>query len=397
MSNNILNWYGWIPTNKGKISFEFINVPDFLQNKNSKIDRKNDSIKIENIDVSYLSDSYIFRNFINKSKIKQTEQTATANLNFKKSENNIQGNIEICYKDFTDIKANFNIKSNGEIEFKEFEIEIVIENDILVEIKKLLYVLVKTIVHGDAHHHQKIDIALPIIDKEFKAEVVSESLLDYIKLAEKNTKNTKNCNSLFRNENIVYEIDGYLAYFKSFTLLFENEKIKKDFEFATSVVSSLKSTVQKRRNKTDFYNGLYTAFFTFLGILISINILLNGFWKIEQNDIVEFLSDISRMNTFYISLVFVLVLFFSYTKCKLQSLIYYKYYEIFEVLKFIKHSSYSDLSILGKIIKFSPILLFNMISPFAVTVPDEHDFLCEIVFDMVAFSDFVGKSLIYFS
>ncbi len=358
MSNNILNWYGWIPTNKGKISFEFINVPDFLQNKNSKIDRKNDSIKIENIDVSYLSDSYIFRNFINKSEIKQTEQTATANLNFKKSENNIQGNIEICYKDFTDIKANFNIKSNGEIEFKEFEIEIVIENDILVEIKKLLYVLVKTIVHGDAHHHQKIDIALPIIDKEFKAEVVSESLLDYIKLAEKNTKNTKNCNSLFRNENIVYEIDGYLAYFKSFTLLFENEKIKKDFEFATSVVSSLKSTVQKRRNKTDFYNGLYTAFFTFLGILISINILLNGFWKIEQNDIVEFLSDISRMNTFYISLVFVLVLFFSYTKCKLQSLIYYKYYEIFEVLKFIKHSSYSDLSILGKIIKFSPILLF---------------------------------------
>ncbi|WP_418185108.1 hypothetical protein ACNSOS_09570 [Aliarcobacter vitoriensis] len=232
-----------------------------------------------------------------------------------------------------------------------------IEDDILFEIKKLLYVLTKTIVHGDAHHHQKIDIALPIIEKTFDPKIVSESLLDYIKLAEKNTKNTKDCNSLFRNENIVYEIDGYLAYFKSFTLLFEDKEIKKDFEFATSVVSSLKSTVQKRKNKTDFYNGLYTAFFTFLGILISINILLNGFWKIEQNDIVEFLSDTNRINTFYISLVIILALFFSYTKCKLQSLMYYKYYEIFEILKFIKYSSLSDLLILGKIIKISPILL----------------------------------------
>jgi hypothetical protein len=358
MGNNILNWYGWIPTNRGKISFEFIKVPDFLQNKNSYVDIKKDSIKIENIDVSYLSDSYIFRKLVNKSKNKSIEQTATANLNFQKKAESIDGSVEIYYKNFTNIKANFNIKSNGEIEFKEFTIEIELENDILLEIKKLLYILVKTIVHGDAHHHQKIDIALPIIENKFDPKKVSESLLDYIKLAEKNTKNTKDCNSLFRNENIVYEIDGYLAYFKSFTLLYEeNKDIKKDFEFATSVVSSLKSTVQKRRNKTDFYNGLFTAFFTFLGILISINILLNGFWKIEQNDIVEFLSDISRMNTFYISLVIVLVLFFYYTKCKLQSLMYYKFYEIFEVLKFIKHSSYSDLSILGKIIKISPILL----------------------------------------
>jgi len=357
MGNNTLNWYGWIPTNRGKISFEFINVPDFLQNKNSYVDIIKDSIKIENIDVSYLSDSYIFRKFSNKSKNKSIEQTATANLNLQKEKESIEGSVEICYKNFTNIKANFNIKLNGEIEFKELKIGIELENDILLEIKKLLYILVKTIVHGDAHHHQKIDIALPIIEKTFDPKIVSESLLDYIKLAEKNTKNTKNCNSLFRNENIVYEIDGYLAYFKSFTLLFEDKDIKKDFEFATSVVSSLKSTVQKRRNKTDFYNGLFTAFFTFLGILISINILLNGFWKIEQNDIVEFLSDISRMNTFYISLVIILVLFFYYTKCKLQSLIYYKFYEMFEILKFIKHSSLSDLSILGKIIKISPILL----------------------------------------
>lgn len=356
MNKDSSKWYGWIPTNRGKISFEFINVPDFLQNKNSKIDIKKYSIEIKNIDVSYLSDSYVFRKFINKSNIKPIEQTAIANLDFQKIENAIKGNVEICYKDFTNIKANFNIKTNGEIEFKNLEIETKVEDDILIEIKKLLYVLTKTIVHGDAHHHQKIDIALPIMEKEFNPKIVSESLLDYIKLAEKNTKNTKDCNSLFRNDNIAYEIDGYLAYFKSFTLLFDkDEEVKKDFEFATSVVSSLKSTVQKRKNKTDFYNGLYTAFFTFLGILISINILLNGFWK-EENNIVEFLSSAKRTSAFYISLSTVLALFFFYTRCKLQSLIYYKYYEKFEIMKFIKYSDFNDLSLLGKGIKGLPVL-----------------------------------------
>lgn len=358
MKEDFSKWYGWIPTNRGKISFEFINVPDFLQNKNSNVDIKKDSIEINNIDVSYLSDSYIFRKFINKSKIKPTEQTATSNINFQKIENNIKGNIEICYDDFTKIKSNFNIKANGEIEFEELEIGTKVKDDISFEIKKLLYVLTKTIVHGDAHHHQKIDIALPIIEKKFNPKIVSESLLDYIKLAEKNTKNTKDCNSLFRNENIVYEIEGYLAYFKSFTLIYEdNNDIKKDFEFATSVVSSLKSTVQKRKNKTDFYNGLYTAFFTFLGILISINILLNGFWEIKQNDIVKILSDTSRADAFYISLGITLSLFFFYTRCKLQSLIYYKYYEKFEIMKFIKYSDFSDLSLVGKGIKVFPIVL----------------------------------------
>ncbi|WP_418185107.1 hypothetical protein ACNSOS_09565 [Aliarcobacter vitoriensis] len=86
MSKDILNWYGWIPTNRGKISFDFINVPAFLQNENSEIDIEKDSINIKNIDVSYLSDSYIFRKFINKSKVKSTEQIATANLNFQKKQ-----------------------------------------------------------------------------------------------------------------------------------------------------------------------------------------------------------------------------------------------------------------------------------------------------------------------
>lgn len=350
-------WYGWIPTNRGKINFYFVKPPSFLISQNTSKHQDKKNINYTNLDISYLSDSYGYKKFLKLTHKSKVEYPATANVSFVLNSPQIDGDVEIVYEKFCTLKSNFSIDSNGVVAFQNINYDIdSIENE-LQEIKTLLYVLVKTLVHGDAHHHQKIDIALPIMENEFNPKIVSSSLADYIKLAEKNTKSTNHCESLYRNENIVYEIDGYLSYFKSFMLLFDDAEVKKEYEFACSVVASLKSTVLKRKNKVDFINGIVAAVIAFTGLFISMNILLNGFWLPKCNDITCYLSFHNRFYYLLGSFIVVMIVFLKYTKCKFVSYVYYHWYEFFEFTRLIKNARFRDLNLEGKLIKLTPFYL----------------------------------------
>ena len=345
---------GWIPTNKGEIEFNYIELPSFIKaTQPDSVSHTVSSKKYKNLDVSYLSDSYGYKKYIKHNTEKSTEVPIIASVSFENKDNCIDGSLEIEYKDFANIKSRFEILSNGVVNFYTLEAATDI-NDFEKEIQALIYVLVKTIVHGDAYHHQKIDVALATVDGEFDPKVVLKSFLDYIKLAEKNTKKTNDCESILRNENIVYEIEGYFSYFKSFVELFECDEIKKDLAFAQNIVNSLKSTVEKRKNKVSFTTSIITTSIAFLGVLISINILLNGFWTIEKNDITFTLSEQSRYLYFVVSFAFVSLAFFYVTKCKLKSYIYYNYYENFEFVRLLNNASFMNLNWYGKMLKYLP-------------------------------------------
>lgn len=353
MKEERVKWYGWIPTNRGKINFNFIEFPENLKSNNVTKDYHGNKIIYKGINVSYLSDSHTLRKYF----FLQNECSVSANIEFEYRSNQILGSIEIIYKDFCSLRSKFVCELNGVVEFENIFYDIdSIQNEVQ-EIKSLLYVLVKTIIHGDAHHHQKIDVALPIIDNKFNPSEVSSSLLDYIKLAERNVKKTNDCSSLIRNENLVYEINGYMSYFKSFVLLFEDDVVKKDFEFAQNVVESLKSTVAKRKNKADYEGNIKTAIITFFGLFISINILLNGFWKADNNSIISAFSSWDRITFLFGSFFLILYLFYQYISCKIHSYLYYYQYNFYEFSNLIRNAKFFDLNWKGKLYKIFPILL----------------------------------------
>lgn len=359
MKGNVLIWYGWIPTNKGQLNFDFIELPDILKSGRPNSSFEKNKKLFENLDISYLSDSYGFRKYLKSSRKSKFEFPATANVEFKNNDTTIQGKLQIIYKDSCTLSTKFVCRKNGIVRFEGISYDIdSIENDLLCQIKTLFYVLVKTLVHGDAHHHQKIDVALPIMDDEFKPSSVSLSLLNYIKLTERNIKNTKSCESLYRSENLVFEMNGYLSYFKSFTLLFEEKPVKHDFEFAKNVVTSLRNTVEKRKNKAEFIGGLVNASIAFVGLIVAVNIFLNGFWPQYKNNMADFFVNENRLYYFIGSVTLILFTFLAYIRCKIHGYVYYSRYDLYEFIALMKNADFSDLNWNGKAIKCIPYIFF---------------------------------------
>jgi len=370
-------WFGWIPTNRGKINFSFIslnNINTISQKYN--FESTNQQINIQNLDISIISDSSKFTNFIKKNQ-QNTYSEITSFANIKIFNGDIfKGSIEIYNEDIS-IKSDFEIKSTGEIEFygyksNEFEMFKNYEK----EIQTVMYIIVKTIVHGDNHHHQKIDIALPITLDEFNAKIIADTFVDYIKLVEKNIKNQKKCYSNLRNKILVYEINGYISYFKTFLLLFDDAKeLENHLKYAENIFTSLKSTVEKRKAKENNNTSILTAIITFLGLFISINILMNGFWMGNDNNITKYISDNYLRDTVMgWSFIAILSSFYFYISCTLHSKLYYKWYYAFELVSFIKDSSYKQLNWLGKIVKSIPLLFLILLIYNIITIDNVFEF-----------------------
>ncbi len=351
-------WYGWIPTNRGKLKFDFIKLhEELLKNSNNVITEQSENVvKFSNVSISYLSDSYSHKFLIKQTEV--IEIPGSADFFFEKRNDGIYGNILINYAVGYEISSKFFCKFNGIIEFEDIHYSYDQADSHIENIKTLFYVLIKTIIHGDAHHHQKIDIALSITDEKFNPSVISSSLLDYIKLVERNIKLSKSCISLLRSENLALEMEGYLSYFKTFTLLFKNKKVLKDYEFAKCIVNSLKSTVAKRKNKESYTSGLLTMGITFVGLFISINILINSFGLTQENNISSALKNYDRFDSFVISFFILLCTFYYFMECKINTCLYYKYYHIYEVVHLIQNSSIENLSLLGQFIKLLPVCIF---------------------------------------
>lgn len=351
-------WSGWIPTNRGKIEFDYIRTPSEHIPSPTKQTAKH--ISFQEVNVSYLSDSITYAKWFVKQSI-DIEYTAKATVNFYRTSENIKGDIVLWYTDKGSVSSNFCIKPNGIICFDGFVSSFSISIPVPVStIKNILYVVVKSMVHGDAHHHQKIDIALPIIEGKFCEVIIAENLLSYIKLVEKNIKQLKQCESMQRNEQLVIELEGYLAYFKSFVLLFPHDKVKDCASFAEQVIKSAKATIDKRKNKQIASDALKTALVTFIGLFISINILLVGLrGQNSQSDLGCFLVlTTSHSNEMVISLFIILVGFLSYIDCKFKSWVYYRYYHFFELMLYVRILTFRKLTYLGIFLKMLPFLFF---------------------------------------
>lgn len=348
-------FYGWIPTNKGKLEIDFIGRQKFLNHYiiNENNVEQNDYIYKVEVNLNFMNDAFLF-NAYSKNPIEYVE--TIAKLNIKKD---LTGNI--TYSNSNDeIEVSFKIENNGKIEFDNYK-----QNDDNFDSKSIqqsMFVLAKLFIHRDNHHHQKIDTALRVYDT-FDELKISNDILSHIKILENNVKRNNKCESQLKNYNALEEAKGYIAYLKTFKVLFEKEKnLKKILKISKNILLSMKSNIKKRKNKANNIQGLYSALFTFIGLFITINLLFNGFYK--NIDISIY---VNRVDILIYTFLTILFLFFMYIRCKLHAFIYYRFYEVFDILFFVKYSKLENLNYKGKAIKFIPIfILMTIIIPYYI-------------------------------
>lgn len=335
-------FYGWIPTNKGQLEINFIGKQEFVNAyiKNESINSNDDYIYTVEISLDFMNDSLALNSY-KKNPDKYIETTATLNI-----KNDLSGNIYYS-NELYNIKANFDIEDSGKIEFSSYAEKETTSLGLETEtIQQPMFMLVKLFIHRDNHHHQKIDTVLKVYD-EFDALKISKDILSHIKILENNTKKNNQCESQLKNSNALEEAKGYMAYLKTFIIVNDNKKeLKKILKLSKNVISSMKSNIKKRNNKANNTKGIYSALFTFLGLFITINLLINGFYK-EINILTS--SNAPRLDILSYTFISILILFYYYIRCKLASSIYYTNYELFDILNFIKYSSLKNLSTQRKV------------------------------------------------
>jgi len=340
----------WIPTNLGEINPDFIskNRLEKLFSKHKKISKEKDELQLENINLSFLSDSSRLPFFKNRDEL---EPIANINIEFCKDSKEFKGETSVTFINKT-VSTEFSGQFNGSITFNKLMFKNT-QSDLpffagkIDEIRLMFYTLIKLIIHGDNHHHQKIDtvLELTINNPSFNKERVITNLLTHIKALEFTVKNLQLCSSRLKSYNTENEVEGYISYLKTFCLIFEKD-IKKDIKIdnkikiAENILISIKAKNDKRKNKKEFYNSLFSNFIAFLALFISINIFINNFYNetILEGTIEHSRKSIGEL-TFYIIFIFYLI----FNLCNIGSIVFYKYYHIYEDYFYLSWIKYKDI------------------------------------------------------
>jgi hypothetical protein len=329
-------WYGWIPTNLGVINFDFIDERN-IKNISDQygFSKTKTKIVIKNLDVSLISDSSIFYKKIILPLQSKKEYSPEVNVEIKKTTDLFEGTIKFYYKEDTSISwsAVFKIELNGKI---EFEFTKIYEN--IESIKQILFIILKMIIHGDNHHHQKIDTALRITNNKFDEKELLDNMLLHIKTIEKNVKSLdRECSTRLRQNITINEVEGYISYINTFVTLFDANKklgLENRLQRAINIKSSLSSLIDKREKKFNATNSFKTLILTILGLFIATNILVNSFY---DTHIIKNMNEWSLNIVRCIILCFYIVIFILFAICDFKSYFYYQHYKMFSFFNVIKY------------------------------------------------------------
>jgi hypothetical protein len=356
----VIEWYGWIPTNLGRLNFGYIEEKELSKYYgNFSFSRDINSIKIGNLNLRDISDSPKF-NIFSKTK----EYFPMADIILSKDDDGISGNITLRYEDMISFKVDFTIEQNGKAKFTLTDVEIdnkekISYDNIIQELKQVFYIVIKTIIHGDSHHHQKIDTAIKISDKNFDEEYILDTMLQHIKNIERNVKITNSCPSQLKQSIAIDEINGYIAYMKTFVNIFEkdNEKeLEKKVQIAQNIKTSLEATVKKREKKQNEFDKFKTVLLTIFALFIATNIFSNALYTTELEYFKQDLfGNITRIELFKLSLGFWILIYIGYIKCSLESYMYYSGPRGYKFYKFLLNSA---RVFIGRLMLFILALIF---------------------------------------
>ncbi len=358
-------WYGWIPTNLGYINFDFIDKKSIKRNYSKFTyiyDKKTNTKHISSKEIQILSDSSYFSRLYNKIINKEKEHFPDLKIKLTKKKNSINGTIDLLYKNSIQYLVTFKIHTDGKTRFKFTNIDNIdkkFQIDNIKTIKQSIFVILKSIVHGD-NHKQKIDIAIKITHKSFKPQKILGNMLTHIKLIERNAKFLKGCKTKLYQNISIDDVAGYISYMKTFVLLFKIKSSCNSLKIADNIKDNLQSTINKRIKRDTLLTQFKTTALTIVALFIATNILINSFYKDGGQFLhLNILSILfSRTDIFYMVALSWTVLYIYIIKCDLISYMYGRQNAIYKLLIFsIPQSIVALIFIL-----FGAYLSFDLIS-----------------------------------
>jgi uncharacterized protein YfcZ (UPF0381/DUF406 family) len=329
-------WFFWIPTNLGELQYSLILKNLGIEPKNKK------ELRIENLDLYYLTDTL---------EPKKSE-TPKGLFEIKELSKSFVGSLKINYPKELEISLKFKIFKNGKTELSYISIKSDVELQAnRKEIIQACSTVIKNIVHGNNHHHQKIDTIISVQKSLFNEEQVLKDLILHVKNVESDVKNIKY--NFRKAKNYVEEMKGFLSYIKTFILVF---KIHEDLSNKyIGIAESLISSIEAQSNKKEFSVNIGYQF----GVsILTLIIIFNIFLEFHCYQISPF---------FYVPTILFLYMYF--LKHHIIASLFYRQYEEYEkILNLLKLQDskkvYKRLNWKQKIIKF----IFPEIKPFIILV-----------------------------
>ncbi|MDQ7085470.1 MAG: hypothetical protein Q9M36_11325 [Sulfurovum sp.] len=219
-----LKWYSWIPTNLGVLDYNFITPKQMYSNFGKNIKFSEDKTRFWNLDLKNFKDS--LSPYITTSHIKEISPTGT--ISFEILDSSLKGRVSIYYADTFSIGFNYSLERNGKIRIdspylgKSNQIKD-IDTALMDTFAQIAYMMIKQSLHGDSHHHQKIDYVLKVSRDIFPADIIINTFAKHIKNVERDIKSLDTCIGHLKAMNAIEEIRGYLSYVNTFFALYKEE------------------------------------------------------------------------------------------------------------------------------------------------------------------------------
>ena len=223
----------------------------------------------------------------NQTKLKQELNTILSNYPLP-LEFEISFKVEKTGKvEFENLKINGNFKNKDTKEqydgFEPDKPSIVLNepfSTLEVEfILQALYTFTKRAFHADLHHHEKIDVIIPVIESIFDASIICESMGKYIKIIEKEV-----INNIYMDIDRYSRAEGIYAYAESFKNKFSNNITTDSICYCSqikNIVTSIKAkdTREKiiKEKKLKHFSDIFTNFKYLITILPGTFILFFAF------------------------------------------------------------------------------------------------------------------------
>jgi hypothetical protein len=337
-----MTYYCWIPTNASKLNYNLIarskKFKDHLSPE-AEFRKDNNCLYIDNYNITHLlDDEYISTStkldevLKNCLFLKTNALDQFLTLNLRKDDTFYKGDITISFKDENPfdreknsfIAVDFKINLNGMIEFNNYQHDNIEDYDEEKDIQ-VLYVVLKSIIHGDSHHHQKVDTALTITsDKDGFYNHILSGLMQYLKYLEGDIKRVETKQNVHKLLDIQYSINGYISYIKTFVKSFSALKKTGDLEleYFINVSESIKSKIKSKLDKYERVEKDKNNIKLLLPIIISSAILaialLNG-----ENDIAS-----KIFNDIYFKIAIFMILSFTIYEIYSRSIKFIRNYVI---------------------------------------------------------------------
>lgn len=225
MCKKLINetWHCWVPTNLGTLSYDFVTHSQIKKNfgHTSKYSKDDNCKRFYDLNLKSIIDS--LPSYLTSKK--NHEENPMGVITINNSLSLFEGTVLLNYKESFQIEFEYTVEHNGKTKIFNTKYTIKDENLELPEkcndtlfdtFAQIAYMIIKYSLHGDNHHHQKIDYVLQVKRHKFSVKNIIDTFGKHIKNVERDIKSLSTCTGHLKAINSIEEVQGYISYVNTF-------------------------------------------------------------------------------------------------------------------------------------------------------------------------------------